>query len=90
MRSTYYTETPLATIELGAKLGKILKGGDAILLFGELGAGKTHFTKGIAEGLGVTDLVKSPTYAYVNNYSLNDGQMLHQYDSTLSSRKRSG
>lgn len=70
MKSIYYTETPLDTVRLGASLGRLLKGGDAVLLFGDLGAGKTHFVKGIAEGLGVQTLVKSPTFAYVNAYRI--------------------
>lgn len=41
-----------------------------ILLNGELGVGKTHFTKGIAEGLGIDKIIKSPTYNYVNEYKL--------------------
>ncbi len=80
MQSTYYTQTPLATITLGAALGRTLKPGDTVLLFGDLGAGKTHFVKGIAEGLGVTQLVKSPTFAYVNPYPLKGGSTLYHYD----------
>ncbi|MFH0820953.1 MAG: tRNA (adenosine(37)-N6)-threonylcarbamoyltransferase complex ATPase subunit type 1 TsaE [Candidatus Peregrinibacteria bacterium] len=79
MKSVYYTETPLATIQLGANLGRTLKVGDIVLLFGDLGAGKTHFTKGIAEGLGITRLVKSPTFTYVNNYPTPKAT-LHHYD----------
>jgi tRNA threonylcarbamoyladenosine biosynthesis protein TsaE len=79
MKSTYYTESAAATIQLGAKLGKTLRPGDTVLLFGELGAGKTHFTKGIAEGLDIEHLVKSPTYAYVNTYPIESGTLFH-YD----------
>ncbi|MFS8130682.1 MAG: L-threonylcarbamoyladenylate synthase [Candidatus Dojkabacteria bacterium] len=43
-----------------------------ILLNGELGAGKTHFTKGIGKGLGVNQIIKSPTYTYVSEYSIRD------------------
>jgi len=80
MKSTYYTQTPVDTITLGARLGGTLKGGDVVLLFGDLGAGKTHFTKGIAEGLGITQLVKSPTFAYVNTYPIKSGLTLYHYD----------
>lgn len=66
----YTTKSPKETIKLGKKLAARLKPGDNVLLFGDLGAGKTHFTKGIAAGLGVKDIIKSPTYAYVNKYSL--------------------
>ena len=54
--------------KLGQKLGKTLVGGDVILLSGELGAGKTVFSKGVANGLGVTANVSSPTFTLMNEY----------------------
>ncbi len=54
-----------------------LKGGEVILLDGEMGAGKTVFVKGLARGLGIEDEVTSPTYAYMNEYG--DGRLYH-YD----------
>ena len=57
-------ETPA----LGQRLAKRLLPGDVIAYFGDLGAGKTALTRGIAQGLGVTDLVTSPTYTIVNEY----------------------
>jgi len=51
-----------ATIRLGEALGTVLRAGDIVALTGDLGAGKTHFTKGIARGLGVEDEVTSPTF----------------------------
>ena len=56
------------TQALGAKLAGLLQPGDVIAYFGDLGAGKTALTRGIAQGLGVTDLVTSPTYTIVNEY----------------------
>ena len=56
------------TQALGQKLAKRLLPGDVIAYFGDLGAGKTALTRGIAQGLGVTDLVTSPTYTIVNEY----------------------
>lgn len=56
------------TISLGVKIGKVLKKGDILLLEGDLGAGKTTFTKGIANGLGIEGYVKSPTFTYVIEY----------------------
>jgi tRNA threonylcarbamoyladenosine biosynthesis protein TsaE len=56
------------TQRVGATLGKLLKASDIILLSGELGAGKTTFTKGLAEGLGVSGYVNSPTFTLVNEY----------------------
>lgn len=55
---------------------KTLRGGDVVLLDGEMGAGKTVFAKGVAKGLGVEEEVTSPTYAYMNDY---DGRLFH-YD----------
>ena len=56
------------TQALGAQLAGLLQPGDVIAYFGDLGAGKTALTRGIAQGLGVTDLVTSPTYTIVNEY----------------------
>ncbi|MGN0824431.1 MAG: tRNA (adenosine(37)-N6)-threonylcarbamoyltransferase complex ATPase subunit type 1 TsaE [Candidatus Coproplasma sp.] len=65
-----------ATIEFAREYSKILKGGDVVLLNGEMGAGKTVFVKGIAQGLGIDDEILSPTYAYMNDYY---GKLYH-YD----------
>lgn len=56
------------TQALGQRLAKRLLPGDVIAYFGDLGAGKTALTRSIAQGLGVTDLVTSPTYTIVNEY----------------------
>ena len=56
------------TQALGQALARRLAPGDVIAYFGDLGAGKTAFTRGLAQGLGVTDLVTSPTYTIVNEY----------------------
>ena len=56
------------TQALGQKLAKRLAPGDVIAYFGDLGAGKTAFTRGLAQGLGITDPVTSPTYTIVNEY----------------------
>ena len=56
------------TQALGIKLAKRLQPGDVIAYFGDLGAGKTALTRGIAQGLGITDIVTSPTYTIVNEY----------------------
>jgi tRNA threonylcarbamoyladenosine biosynthesis protein TsaE len=58
-----------ATINLGIKLGNLIKPGDIICLNGDLGTGKTHFTKGVAKGLGIYDQVTSPTFTIVNEYT---------------------
>lgn len=58
------------TIEAGARLARTLKAGDVVALVGNLGAGKTVFTKGIAKGLGVKDVryVNSPTFVIIKEY----------------------
>lgn len=62
------------TIRVAEEYAKTLKKGDVVLLRGEMGAGKTAFTKGIAKTLGITDEITSPTYAYMNDY---DGILYH-------------
>lgn len=56
------------TIKLGYNIGLYLKGGDTIILDGDLGAGKTTFAKGIGEALGVTRVINSPTFTIVKEY----------------------
>ncbi len=56
------------TEEIGKRIASILKGDEIIALFGDLGAGKTAFTRGLCEELGI-DEVHSPTFAIVNEYS---------------------
>lgn len=57
------------TQRLGAKLAALLGPGDVLLLRGPLGAGKTSFTQGIAQGLGVTAVVNSPTFILARQYA---------------------
>ena len=64
----YITNSPAQTEALGFALGKVLKPGTVIAYCGDLGAGKTAFTRGLARGLGCADLVTSPTYTIVNEY----------------------
>ena len=64
------------TQAFATEYAKTLKGGDIVLLDGDMGAGKTVFAKGVAQGLGVQEEVTSPTYAYMNDY---DGRLFH-YD----------
>ena len=64
----YITNSPAETEAFGAALGKQMKAGTVIAYRGDLGAGKTAFTRGLARGLGYTDSVTSPTYTIVNEY----------------------
>ena len=64
----YTTHSPQETERLGEALGKVLKPGTVLAYEGDLGAGKTAFTRGLARGLGATEQVTSPTYTIVNEY----------------------
>ena len=64
----FVTTSPAETEAIGAALGKIIPAGTVIAYRGDLGAGKTAFTRGLARGLGFTDMVTSPTYTIVNEY----------------------
>ena len=65
---TFQTISPAETEAIGAALGKILTPGTVIAYRGDLGAGKTAFTRGLAKGLGCREIVTSPTYTIVNEY----------------------
>ena len=62
------THSPEETEAVGRKLAVQLQPGDVLAYYGDLGAGKTAFTRGLAAGLGVTEPVTSPTYTIVNEY----------------------
>ena len=64
----FITHSPAQTEAVGAALGRILQPGTILAYQGDLGAGKTAFTRGLAKGLGATDMVTSPTYTIVNEY----------------------
>ena len=64
----FITRSPEETEALGKRLAQLLVPGDIIAYSGDLGAGKTAFTRGVAAGLGVTESVTSPTYTIVNEY----------------------
>ncbi len=64
----FKSELPKDTYELGQNIAKLLNIGDTICLVGDMGVGKTLFTKGICYGLGIEDSVTSPTFNVVNVY----------------------
>lgn len=70
MSVTFTTASDQETIALGRRLGELLDAGDVVALVGELGSGKTWFTKGLALGLGVSvdTIITSPTFTLVNEY----------------------
>lgn len=56
------------TENIAKRIASVLKGDEIIAMFGDLGAGKTSFTRGLADGLGFSDGVSSPTFAIINEY----------------------
>ena len=64
----FFTHTPEQTEAVGQALGKLLRPSTVLAYEGDLGAGKTAFTRGLARGLGSSDPVTSPTYTIVNEY----------------------
>jgi len=65
---TFLSTSVADTLTLGYALGALLHRGDLVLLAGDLGAGKTHMSKGIVAGTGSTNLVTSPTFVFINEY----------------------
>ena len=77
----YTTNSPEETEALGASMGARLKAGTVVAFTGDLGAGKTAFTRGIARGLGIGDRVTSPTFAIVNEYRSDEGgELIYHFD----------
>ena len=74
------TDSAAETIELGRRMGSVMRGGEVVALIGNLGTGKTHLIKGIALGLEThdSDQVSSPTFVLVNEYFGRDG-LIHIY-----------
>ena len=67
--TTVITNSAQETEQLGERLAKQLNGAETIALFGGLGMGKTAFTRGLCRGLGTGEVVSSPTFALVNEYT---------------------
>ena len=63
------SDKPETTLKYGEKFSRLLRGGETIALSGELGAGKTVFVKGMASGLGVKEIITSPTFVLVKSYA---------------------
>ena len=69
-QTTYTTHNAQETAAIGAKLAEAVEHGGVILLYGDLGSGKTTFTQGLAKRLGITKPVNSPTFLIVKKYEL--------------------
>ena len=74
--AVFISRSASQTMKIASEFSRSLKGGDVVLLKGDMGAGKTVFAKGVAAGLGIVEEVVSPTYAYMNDY----GGRLYHYD----------
>ena len=74
--STYYSHNEAETEELGERLARQLPDGAVVALYGDLGAGKTAFVRGMARGMGLNCRVSSPTFTIVNEY-LGPRELIH-------------
>ncbi len=68
--AVFLSKSPEDTLKFAEEYARRLSGGDVVILKGEMGAGKTVFSKGVARGLGIKEEVLSPTFAYMNDYSV--------------------
>lgn len=76
----HITRSVEETIALGEQLAAFMPAGTVVALSGDLGAGKTALTKGIARGLGVGDTITSPTFTLVNEHAARGGRQLYHVD----------
>lgn len=74
---TFITKSSEETKDLARKIAKNLKGGEVLLLFGNLGSGKTTFVQGLAEGLGIKERIISPTFIIIRHHKLKDRVFYH-------------
>ena len=72
----FFSTSEHETEELGSRLAQTLKGGAVVAMYGDLGAGKTAFVRGMARGLGLNCRVSSPTFTIVNEY-LGERELIH-------------
>jgi len=68
MMVQYNSKSDIETLKIGESIGKTLKNGDIVCIFGELGAGKTILVNGIARSIGINEHLASPTFTIVNEY----------------------
>lgn len=75
--ANYKTKNVTETEKIGYLLGEAVKDGSVVAMFGDLGAGKTAFTRGFAKGMGINSDVSSPTFALVNEYRGSSKTLYH-------------
>lgn len=73
----YITNSEIETQKIGEKIAKKLKAGCVLALIGDLGSGKTAFTKGVARGLGIKDIITSPTFVLIKEYQTSNFTLVH-------------
>ena len=73
----FISHSAAETMKIGQMLARSFKGGETVLAYGELGAGKTAFAKGIAKGLGILQIVNSPTFNIMKVYSGAELKLYH-------------
>lgn len=71
----YKTQSITETKQLGLKLATTLRGGEILLLSGNLGTGKTVFIKGLGLGLGIKKIIRSPSFTILNHYKIKKGRI---------------
>lgn len=76
--STYISHSAQETKQIGKELARTLSGGDIVILKGQLGAGKTAFSKGIAEGLNIKKEVTSPTFTLMSVYTVENHETIKE------------
>ena len=77
MKNIFLSNSAIETENLARKFASKLKGNEVIAFYGDLGAGKTAFTRGVADFFGLKDEVSSPTFALVNEYSSEKVKIYH-------------
>ena len=75
-----FSESEESTLELGIEVARHLQWGQTLALYGDLGAGKTVFSRGVARGLGVNEAITSPTFTIVQEYRLPSRHFLFHLD----------
>ena len=77
---TYQTRSEADTMNLARRLAPMLGAGDAVLLYGDLGAGKSVLARGVARGMGIEGPMPSPTFTLLMPYEAPDGRKLYHFD----------
>ncbi|HZJ41700.1 MAG TPA: tRNA (adenosine(37)-N6)-threonylcarbamoyltransferase complex ATPase subunit type 1 TsaE [Patescibacteria group bacterium] len=78
-KKQHISQSPKETSDLAFSLAETLKGGEVLLLFGNLGSGKTLFLQGLAKGLGVKDVVNSPTFNILKLYNVKGNKNIKKF-----------